>query len=285
MEIWDLYTKYRENTGREHVRGEQIPEGCYHLVVHVWIRNSKGEYMISQRAASRPAFPLMWECVGGSVTKGESSIEGAVREAKEEVGVDLRPEDGKLVFSKIRERMDGKIFQDIMDVWLFTYDGETKLAEATTDEVAQCRWTQEDEIRQLFEEGKLVPTLDYFFCAFKKQEPDYSEILGKTVRGKIDRPIGTVHPKHPDILYPVNYGYADGVMGGDGEEQDVYVFGTDKPLEHFEGKVVKVFHRFNDVEDKWIVSLDGQDIPDEKVLGDIAFQEQFFYGKLYGLKK
>lgn len=65
----------------------------------------------------------------------------------------------------------------------------------------------------------------------------------------------------------------------------MYVFGTDEPLKRFEGKVVKVFHRFNDLEDKWIVSLDGQDIPDEKVLGDIAFQEQFFYGKLYRLEK
>lgn len=42
------------------------------------------------------------------------------------------------------------------------------------------------------------------------------------------------------------------------------------------------FHHFNDVEDKWIVSLDGREIPDDKILGDIAFQEQFFYGKLYG---
>lgn len=285
MEIWDLYTKYREKTGREHIRGEQIPEGCYHLVVHVWIRNSKGEYMISQRAANRPTYPLMWECVGGSVVKGESSIEGAIREAKEEVGVDLRPEKGKLIFSKIRGEINGKSCQDIMDVWLFTYDGETKLAEATTDEVAECKWMREEEIRQLFEEGKLVSTLDYFFCALKDKEPDYSGILGKTVRGKIDRPLGTVHPKHPDIQYPVNYGYVDGVTGGDGDEQDVYVFGTDEPLEYFEGKVVKIFHRFNDVEDKWIVSLDGQDIPDEKVFGDIAFQEQYFYGKLYGLEK
>ena len=47
------------------------------------------------------------------------------------------------------------------------------------------------------------------------------------------------------------------------------------------GKVIKVYHRFNDIEDKWIVSLTGEDIPDEKILGDIAFQEQYFYGKLY----
>lgn len=96
MEKWDLYTKYREKTGKEHIRGEEIPEGFYHLVVHVWIRNRKGEYLISQRSASRPTFPLMWECVGGSVIKGESSIEGAVREVKEEVGLDLEQEAGRL---------------------------------------------------------------------------------------------------------------------------------------------------------------------------------------------
>ena len=101
MEKWDLYTKYREKSGKEHIRGEKIPEGFYHLVVHVWIRNQKGEYLISQRSFRRPTFPLMWECVGDSVLKGESSIEGAVREVKEEVGLDLEQSAGKLLFSKI----------------------------------------------------------------------------------------------------------------------------------------------------------------------------------------
>lgn len=70
-------------------------------------------------------------------------------------------------------------------------------------------------------------------------------------------------------------------MAGDGAEQDVYVFGTDQPLKEFEGSVIAVFHRFDDVEDKWIVSLGGADVSDEKIMGDINFQEQFFYGKLY----
>lgn len=282
METWDLYTKYREKTGKEHVRGKQIPDGYYHLVVHVWIRNRKGEYLISQRAANRPTFPLMWECVGGSVLKGESSIEGAIREVKEEVGLDLNPEDGVKIFSKIREVIDGKQFQDIMDVWLFEYDGELHLMEATTDEVADCRWMSVDEIKKLYDDGKLVHTLDYFFCSFQKEKLDYSNIIGKTVTGRIDRPLGTHHPRHPNMVYPINYGYVEGIMAPDGAEQDVYVFGTDEPLEKFEGKVIKVYHRFNDVEDKWIISLDGRDIPDDKILGDIAFQEQFFYGKLYG---
>ena len=284
MEKWDLYTKYREKTGKEHIRGEKIPDGFYHLVVHVWIRNCKGEYLMAQRSASRPTFPLMWECVGGSVLKGESSIDGALREVKEEVGLDLEQDSGKLLFSKIRGRDDKyecKVFNDIMDVWLFDYDGELQLEAATTDEVAACKWMTVSEIRQLYEDKKLVQTLDYFFCAMEVDVPDYSQIIGKTVRGTVDRPLGTSHPRHPDMVYPINYGYVDGVFAGDGAEQDVYLFGTDKPLKNFEGKVIAVWHRFDDVEDKWIVSLDGKDIAEEKILGDISFQEQFFYGKLY----
>lgn len=102
MERWDLYTKNGELTGKEHIRGNELPDDCYHLVVHVWVRNSEGKYLISQRAASRPTFPLKWECVGGSVLKGENSLEGAIREAKEEVGIDLSPDSGNVVFSKTR---------------------------------------------------------------------------------------------------------------------------------------------------------------------------------------
>jgi len=281
-ELWDLYTKYREKTGKDQVRGEPIPKGCYHLVVHVWIRNRLGQYLISRRSASRPTHPLMWECVGGSVLKGERSAEGAVREVKEEVGITLEPSAGKRLFTKLREAVDGKPFQDILDVWLFAYDGPPRLEQATTDEVADCNWMSPSEIRQLYDHGELVPSLDYFFCAFEEKEPDYSGILGKKVAGKIDRPLGSRHPKHPDIVYPINYGYVEGIPGGDGDAQDVYVFGAEKPLSRFEGKVIRVYHRFNDTEDKWIVSLDGSDISDEKILGDIAFQEQFFYGKLFG---
>ena len=106
MELWDLYNENRELLGRDHIRGEEIPEGCYHLVVHVWIRNSKGEYLISRRSANRPSFPLLWECVGGSVLKGESSLQGALRETQEEVGLQLSPADGKLVRSVIRDRVN-----------------------------------------------------------------------------------------------------------------------------------------------------------------------------------
>lgn len=163
MELWDLYNKKRELLGQDQVRGEEIPEGCYHLVVHVWICNHKGEYLISQRSADRPTFPLMWECVGGSVLKGEDSLHGALRETKEEVGLQLSPSDGKLVRSVVRDRVNGVRFADLLDVWLFSYDGEVSLEKATTREVEQVAWMTKDQIHTLLDTGKLVPTLRYFF--------------------------------------------------------------------------------------------------------------------------
>lgn len=163
MEIWDLYNEHRELTGRDHIRGEKVPQGFYHLVVHIWIRNSKGEYLISQRSADRPAYPLMWECVGGSITKGEDSLTGALRETKEEVGLTLSPEVGKLVYSVVGRVVNGVKFTDIVDVWLFEYDGPVSLEQATTKEVAQTVWMTREQIRELFDTGKMVHTLNYFF--------------------------------------------------------------------------------------------------------------------------
>jgi predicted acetyltransferase/8-oxo-dGTP pyrophosphatase MutT (NUDIX family) len=161
-ELWDLYDKDRNLISTDHVRGEQIPKDCYHLVVHVWIRSSEGKYLIAQRSAKRSSNPLMWECHGGSVLKGESSLEGALREVKEEVGIDLNQANGRVVFSRLRGVIDGRRFGDIMDVWLFDYDGEADLRAATTDEVAQTKWATKDEIKEMLDSGVFVQTLKYF---------------------------------------------------------------------------------------------------------------------------
>ena len=163
MELWDLYDEQRRLVGTDHIRGEELPDGCFHLVVHVWIKNSKGEYLISQRAADRPTYPLLWECVGGSVLKGETSLQGALREVKEEVGLDLEGSTGKIIFTKTRKVVDRVKCNDIMDVWQFPYEGEAHLELATTREVAQTRWASYQEIQQLWEQKLFVPTLDYFF--------------------------------------------------------------------------------------------------------------------------
>ena len=106
------------------------------------------------------------------------------------------------------------------------------------------------------------------------------DVIGKTVTGTIDRPIGSRHPLYPGTVYPVNYGFVDGVIAGDGDYQDAYVLGTDEPIESFAGRVIAVYHRFDDVEDKWVVSLDDSDYDDEEILRAIHFQEQYFEGEL-----
>ena len=88
---------------------------------------------MTQRSANKERFPLKWECVGGGVLKGESSIQGAVREVKEEVGIAFSETDGQLLFTKIRKTVSGHRYNDIVDVWLFLYDGEIPLDKATTD--------------------------------------------------------------------------------------------------------------------------------------------------------
>ncbi|MBQ4427927.1 MAG: NUDIX domain-containing protein [Oscillospiraceae bacterium] len=163
MEIWDLYNEQRQLTGRDHIRGEEIPQGCFHLVVHVWIRNSRGEYLISQRSADRPTHPLKWECTGGSALKGEDSLAAALRETQEELGLILSPSNGKIVFSEVGRIKNGVRFSDILDVWLFEYDGSVDLSKATTKEVAQFAWLDRAEIKALFDEKEFVDTLSYFF--------------------------------------------------------------------------------------------------------------------------
>ena len=94
---------------------------------------------------------------------------GAIREAKEEVGVDLMPENGQVLFTKTRKIIEGKIFNDIMDVWLFEYEGEVDLGNATMDEVAQVAWMNREQIKELFDANMFVDTLEYFFTEDDRQ--------------------------------------------------------------------------------------------------------------------
>ncbi len=109
---------------------------------------------------------------------------------------------------------------------------------------------------------------------------DYGDVIGRKVHVMIDRPAGSCHPVHHDIYYPINYGYIEDVIAPDGAGQDVYVLGTEEPLEVFDGVVIAVFHRTDDIEDKWIVAPEGVDFSDEEILRSIRFAEQFFEGYL-----
>ena len=102
--------------------------------------------------------------------------------------------------------------------------------------------------------------------------------LGKTVTVEMDRPIGAVHPKHPEIVYPINYGFIPGVLGGDGEELDVYILGVDTPVETYTARVIAIVHRTDDVEDKLVAAPEGMTYTAEEIAAAVHFQEQFHEG-------
>lgn len=110
-------------------------------------------------------------------------------------------------------------------------------------------------------------------------------MLGTLVKVIVDRPLGSCHPNHPDICYPVNYGYIPDVMAPDGEEQDAYILGVDVPVREFKGRVIAIIHRFDDIEEKWVVAPENTTFTKEEITQQVAFQEQYFRTAVYCAKK
>lgn len=125
-------------------------------------------------------------------------------------------------------------------------------------------------------------------CIYSEEERKalVSSYLGKTVRIKIDRPIGYVHKKPgKTLVYPINYGYIPGVLGGDGEELDVYLLGVDEPVEEFEGRIIGIVYRQNDVEDKLIMAPAGAAFDKKTIEKQIDFQEKYYITSVEDLDK
>ena len=99
--------------------------------------------------------------------------------------------------------------------------------------------------------------------------------IGKTVEVVVDRPLGSGHPIHADIIYEVNYGYIPGTLAPDGDELDVYVLGADGPLARCRARVVAIVRRRDDVEDKLVASMAGAWNKDA-IAAMVHFQERFF---------
>lgn len=89
MELWDLYDGDRRLLSRTIQRGMPHPAGTYHLVVNVWVINSKGEVLLTLRALEKEQYPGLWESQGGAALAGEESLPAVQRELYEETGLQL----------------------------------------------------------------------------------------------------------------------------------------------------------------------------------------------------
>lgn len=148
-ELWDVLDSKRNPTGRLHRRGDPMPEGSYHLTVHVWIQRADGRFLLTKRAPNK-GYPLMWEVSAGSAVAGDDSLSAALREVREETGLILDPSRGVLIRSD--QGMD--IFADM---WYFQQEFSLEDVVLLEGETCDAMAATAEEILSLSKEGKFVP--------------------------------------------------------------------------------------------------------------------------------
>ena len=105
-------------------------------------------------------------------------------------------------------------------------------------------------------------------------------MIGDIVKVIVDRPLGSTHPQYKETYYPINYGFVEGIMATDGEEQDAYILGVDVPVKEFVGKIIAIIHRYDDVEEKWVVVPRNMSYTKEEIKKQVEFQEIYFKSKI-----
>lgn len=163
MELWDVYDREGNRTGRTHPRGTPLAPGDYHLAVTVTVVNSRGEVLLTRRSLEKTLMPGVWECPGGGVLAGETSREGAARELLEETGIQALPEE--LVFLARRTGPDW-----YMDDYGLRRDLAVEELALQPGETDAAQWMPLDQWEQEARAGKLFAT-------------GYTEALYTGVRG------------------------------------------------------------------------------------------------------
>lgn len=151
MELWDLYDRDLQKTAETHQRGLPLPEGRYHMVVHVVIFSTDGRMLIQQRQPFKEGWPDMWDVsVGGSAVAGDSSHTAAQREVLEELGLALD-------LSRERPKLTIHFSVGFDDVYTVVQDVDLTTLTLQESEVQAVRWAEEEEIHQMIDDGLFIP--------------------------------------------------------------------------------------------------------------------------------
>jgi len=156
MEIFDLYNYDRSLTGKTMERGNPVPEGCYRLVIHVCVFNSKGQMLIQQRQKGKSWSELWDVSVGGHVVAGENSQQGANRELQEELGISTDFSNQAPVISLSFENSTVGAF-GFDDYYIFHSDADLSSLKLQKEEVQQVRWSTLEEVKEMIENQTFIP--------------------------------------------------------------------------------------------------------------------------------
>lgn len=150
MELWDLYDKHRKLTNQTMTRGDVMLKDTYHLVIHVVIFNSKNQMLIQKRKYDKVSNPNMWDIsVGGSVTAGETSQQGAMRETEEELGLNIDLHNQLPHLSITFER-------GYDDIYIVNREADLETLAVPNDEVSDVKWASIDEIHQMIDDKTFI---------------------------------------------------------------------------------------------------------------------------------
>lgn len=150
MELWDLYDEHRQPLGRTHVRGTEFNEGEYYVCAEIWVINSEGKILIQQRHPNKK-LGGWWGFTGGGVTAGETTLQAAVREIEEEIGLQVEEEELHFLAT-----FQAKNY--FMDIYVVNKEVDTKDLTLQEDEVVDVRLVSPEEFKRMFEAGIIVKT-------------------------------------------------------------------------------------------------------------------------------
>jgi len=155
-EIWDLYDANGRKTGKTMLRGEEVPFGMYHLCVHIWPINSKGQFLIQQRSATVQWKPNLWATTGGSAISGEDALAAAVRELAEELGYHAAP--GELIRIACLKRTNS-----FCNVFVIRLDIPLESFTLQKEEVGAVRWCYADQLLRMVSDGTMYNYGDAYY--------------------------------------------------------------------------------------------------------------------------
>lgn len=160
MEFVEMFDNKRTPLNKTVERYTHI-NGEYSQGAHVWIMNSKGELLIQKRTPTKKLYPNLWSITSGGTDVGETTLDTAYREVKEELGIKLKPEELELMMSYKRNH-------DFVDVWLARKDIELEEITMQKEEVADVKWVSQAELEKMIQEEKTPKSIKAYF-EFLKQ--------------------------------------------------------------------------------------------------------------------